>query len=312
MSAVREMSAVRAHAEGGPEALTFERAPVPPLGYGDVLVRVEAASFTPTELGWPSTWTDRTGRSRLPTIPGHEVSGIVEELGGGTTGAAVGDEVFGLTDWYRDGSAAEFVAVELRNLAPKPASVDHVQAAAAPLAGLTAWQALFVHGKLEGDQTVLIHGAAGGVGIFAVQLAKAAGARVIAGGRAAGAEVATGLGADAYLDLDREGPEKAAAEADLVIDMVGGGVLARTAESMRDGTILVSVADDPPARDGVEGVYFIVEPDRAHLSELARRIDAGEVRPIVGDVRPLSDAGEAFATKRRGGLPGKSVLRVGD
>jgi NADPH:quinone reductase-like Zn-dependent oxidoreductase len=303
------MWAVRAHAEGGPEALTFERSPVPSLGYGDVLVRVEAASFTPTELGWPSTWTDRTGRSRLPTIPAHEVSGVVEELGGGTTGAAAGDDVFGLTDWYRDGAAAEYVAVELRNLAPMPASVDHVQAAAAPLAGLTAWQGLFVHGRLEAGQTVLVHGAAGGVGVFAVQLAKAAGARVIAGGRAAGEELATELGADAYLDLDREGPEEAAAEADLVIDMVGEEVLAKTAESMRDGTVLVSVADDPPARDGVEGVYFIVEPDRAQLVELARWIDAGEVKPIVGDVRPLAETAEAFAAKRSGGLPGKSVLR---
>jgi NADPH:quinone reductase-like Zn-dependent oxidoreductase len=303
------MWAVRAHAEGGPEALTFERSPVPSLGYGDVLVRVEAASFTPTELGWPSTWTDRTGRSRLPTIPAHEVSGVVEELGGGTTGAAAGDDVFGLTDWYRDGAAAEYVAVELRNLAPMPASVDHVQAAAAPLAGLTAWQGLFVHGRLEAGQTVLVHGAAGGVGVFAVQLAKAAGARVIAGGRAAGEELATELGADAYLDLDREGPEEAAAEADLVIDMVGEEVLAKTAESMRDGTVLVSVADDPPARDGVEGVYFIVEPDRGQLVELARWIDAGEVKPIVGDVRPLAETAEAFAAKRSGGLPGKSVLR---
>jgi NADPH:quinone reductase-like Zn-dependent oxidoreductase len=304
------MSAVRAHAEGGPEALSFERAPLPALGYGDVLVRVEAASFTPTELSWPSTWIDRAGRPRLPTIPCHEVSGVVEELGGGTTGAAVGDEVFGLTDWYRDGAAAEYVAVELRNLAPKPASVDHVEAAATPLAGLTAWQALFVHGELKGGQTVLVLGAAGGVGIFAVQLATGAGARVIAAGRGAGSEVAAGLGADSYLDLDQDGPEEAAAEADLVIDIVGEEVLAKTVESMRPGTRIVSVADDPPARDGVEGFYFIVEPDRAQLGELARRIDAGALRPIVGDVRPLSEAADAFAAKRGGGLPGKSVLRV--
>jgi NADPH:quinone reductase-like Zn-dependent oxidoreductase len=305
------MSAVRAHAQGGPEALIFEQAPLPALGYGDVLVRVEAASFTPTELGWPSTWTDRSGKARLPTIPGHEVSGVVEGLGGGTTGAAVGDEVFGLTDWYRDGAAAEYVAVEARNLAPKPTSVDHVGAAAAPLAGLTAWQALFVHGSLDSGQTVLVHGAGGGVGIFAVQLGKAAGARVIAGGRGGAAAVVNELGADAYLDLDREGPEGAAAEADLVVDMVGGEVLARTVGSMRSGSTVVSIADDPPAGDGVEGIYFIVEPDRSQLRQLGQRIEAGEVKPIVGEVRPLSETAEAFAAKQRGGLPGKSVLRVG-
>ena len=305
------MDAARAHEEGGPEKLSFERAPLPALGYGDVLVRVEAASFTPTELDWPSTWSDRNGDSRLPSIPAHEVSGVVEELGDGTTGFAVGDEVYGLTDWYRNGAAAEYVAVEARNLAPKPVTIDHVEAAAVPLAGLTAWQGLFVHGQLRPDETVLIHGAAGGVGIFGVQLAKAIGARVIAGGRGEAAQVSGDLGADAFLDLDSESPGAAAAESDLVFDMVGGDVLAKSIEGAKPGTTVVSVADEPPAGDGVTGIYFIVEADRSQLSELARRVDAGELRPIVGEVRPLREAGEAFAAKRNGGLPGKSVLRAG-
>jgi NADPH:quinone reductase-like Zn-dependent oxidoreductase len=311
MAEGREMDAVRAHAEGGPEELSFERAPLPALGIGDVLLRVEAASFTPTELAWPSSWSDRNGTSRLPAIPAHEVSGVVEELGDGTTGFEVGDEVYGLTDWYRDGAAAEYVAVEARNLAPKPVTLDHVEAAAVPLAGLTAWQALFVHGRLQPDETVLIHGAGGGVGVFGVQLAKAIGARVIAAGRGEAGRVTAELGADAFLDLNGEGPEGAAAEADLVFDMVGGDVLARSIEGARSGTVVVSVADEPPAADGIQGMYFIVEAERSQLRELARRIDAGELRPIVGEVRPLREGAEAFAAKQNGGLPGKSVLRVG-
>src|SRR5438067_2017184 len=160
------MRALRIHGRGGPEGLSYEEAPMPEPGTGDVLVRVRAASFTPTELTWTSTWVDRLGHDRRPVIPGHEVSGVVEALGFGTARFAVGDAVYGLTDWYRDGSLAEYVAVEGRNLAPKPASLDHVRAAALPMPGLTAWQALFVHGGLSGGQTVLIHGAGGGWGAW--------------------------------------------------------------------------------------------------------------------------------------------------
>ena len=171
------MRALRLHQQAGPEGLTYEQAPAPEPGIGEVLIGVQAASFTATELEWPSTWVDRLGHDRRPVIPGHEVSGTVAALGYGATGFAVGDAVYGLTDWYRDGALAEYVAVEARNLAAKPVPLEHVEAAALSLAGLTAWQALFVHGRLAAGQRVLIHGKGGGVGSLAVQLAHAAGAR---------------------------------------------------------------------------------------------------------------------------------------
>ena len=162
------MLALRAQGRGSSEKLIYEQVPLPSPAIGDVLLEVHAASFTPTELDWPSTWVDRAGNARPTPIPAHEVSGTVIALGFGTTGFAVGDEVYGLTDWYRDGAAAGYVAVEARNLAPRPRSLDHVDSAAVPLAGLTAWQALFDHGGLSAGQNVLIHGAGGGVGVFAV------------------------------------------------------------------------------------------------------------------------------------------------
>lgn len=180
------MRALRLHERGGPEQLRYEQAPTPFVGIGDVLIRVHAASFTPTELNWPETWLDRAGRERLPTIPAHEVSGEVVALGNGTSGASVGEEVYAITDWYRDGGAAEYVAVEARNVASKPAGIDHGAAATVPLAGLTAWEGLFRHGSLQAGQTVLIHGAGGGVCTFAVELAAAAGAKVVASGRGRG------------------------------------------------------------------------------------------------------------------------------
>lgn len=152
------MRALRLHQQAGPEGLTYEQAPAPEPGIGEVLIGVQAASFTATELEWPSTWVDRLGHDRRPVIPGHEVSGTVAALGYGATGFAVGDPVYGLADWYRDGALAEYVAVEARNLAAKPVPLEHVEAAALSLAGLTAWQALFVHGRLAAGQRVLIHG----------------------------------------------------------------------------------------------------------------------------------------------------------
>src|SRR5438477_2741786 len=198
------MYALRAHERGEADGLRYEQAAPPMPGIGDVLVQVHAASFTPTEMDWPSTWVDRAGRDRRPVIPGHEVSGVVTALGYGTTGASIGDAVYGLTDWYRDGAAAELIAVEARNLAPKPATLSHSEAAAIPMAGLTALQALFDHGRLAAGQTVLILGAGGGVGTFAVQLARAAGARVLASARGWARDLVLGLGADAFVDMDRQ------------------------------------------------------------------------------------------------------------
>jgi NADPH:quinone reductase-like Zn-dependent oxidoreductase len=307
------MRALRAHERGGPETLVYEEAPDPAPGTGDALVRVLAASFTPTELDWSSTWVDRAGKDRRPIIPSHEVSGIVTGLGFGTTGVAIGDAVYGLTDWYRDGAAAEYVAVEARNLAPKPPTLDHATAAAIPMAGLTAVQALLDHGRLASGQTALILGAGGGVGAFAVQVARAAGARVVAGARASARDRIADLGAHAFVDTEQDDLAGAARAADLVFDLVGGETLARARSGMRDDSVVVSVVEPLAASDGGRGpraVFFVVEPNRGQLLELGRRITAAELRPVLGSVLPLGEGRAAFAAKQRGNSRGKSVLQV--
>ncbi|MEV5410567.1 NADP-dependent oxidoreductase [Thermopolyspora sp. NPDC052614] len=282
--------------------------PYPRAAENDVVVRVHAAGFIRTELDWPGTWTDRAGRDRTPSVLGHEVSGVVAELGYGTTGLTVGQRVFGLTDWARNGSLAEYVAVEARNLAPLPADVDHAVAAALPIAGLTAWQGLFDHGRLVAGQTVLIHGSAGGVGSIAVQLAREAGARVIGTGRAGDRETALGLGAHVFLDLQADALEDAG-QVDVVFDGIGGDVLDRSAALVRPGGTLVTIVAPPAVRppDG-KAIFFVVEPDRARLADLVRRVKDGRLRPIVGAVRTLAEAPSAFAPGRR--TAGKTIIRV--
>jgi NADPH:quinone reductase-like Zn-dependent oxidoreductase len=241
-------------------------------------------------------------------VPGHELSGVVVELGFGTTGLTVGQRVFGLADWTRNGSLAEYVAVEARNLAPLPADVDDTVAAALPISGLTAWQGLFDHGRLEPGQTVLIHGAAGGVGSIAVQLAREVGARVIGTGRAAHAETARGLGVDVFLDLQADRLEDAG-EVDVVFDVIGGEVRDRSAGLVRAGGTLVTIAAPPLTvrpRDG-RAIFFVVEPDRAQLARLAQRLRDGRLELIVA-VRPLPEAPGAFAHHRQS--PGKTIIRV--
>ncbi|BBX04356.1 NADPH:quinone reductase [Mycolicibacterium moriokaense] len=294
----------------GIDGLALGEMPYPHAAENDVIVQVHAAAFTPGELDWPGTWTDRAGRDRAPTIPGHEVSGVVTELGYGTTGLTVGQRVFGVTDWCRNGTLAEFVAVEARNLAPLSAGIDHITAAALPISGLTAWQGLFTHGQLRAGQTVLIHGAAGGVGSIAVQLAVEAGARVIGTGRAASRETALGLGAEDFIDLDRDRLE-ALDKVDMVFDVVGGQVLCRSAALVRPGGVLLSIAEPPPnPPDNILSVFFVVEPDRAGLAELELRLRDGRLHPLVGTIWSLDEAAAAFEPARRG--RGKTVIRVVD
>ncbi|MGY6026484.1 NADP-dependent oxidoreductase [Streptomyces spinosirectus] len=282
--------------------------PYPRAAVNDVIVRVHAAGFTPGELDWPTTWADRADRDRTPSVPGHELSGVVVELGYGTTGLSVGQRVFGMADWARNGTLAEYTAVEARNLAPLPADIDHTVAAALPISGLTAWQGLFDHGRLAAGQTVLIHGAVGGVGSLAVQLAHEAGARVIGTGRAAARDTALALGVDAFIDLQTDKLEDAG-EVDVVFDVIGGDILDRSAALVRAGGTLVTIAAPPKARprDG-RVVFFVVEPDRARLADLATRVRDGRLKPVVGAVRPLAEAPIAFAPGTR--APGKTVVRV--
>ncbi|MEV8092462.1 NADP-dependent oxidoreductase [Streptomyces nigra] len=294
--------------DAGVGGLTLSEVAHPHAAENDVIVEVHAAGFTPGELDWPSTWTDRAGRDRAPSVPGHEVSGVVTELGYGTTGLTVGQRVFGLTDWARNGTLAQYTAVEARNLAPLPADVDHVTAAALPISGLTAYQALFDHAHLTVGQTVLIHGAAGGVGSLAVQLAREAGARVIGTGRAADRQTTHDLGADEFVDLGAEKLEKVG-EVDVVLDVIGGEILERSAAVVRPGGTLVTIAEPVTVHPrGGRGVFFVVEPDRARLADLAQRVRDGRLKPIVGAVRPLAEATAAFAPGKR--VHGKTIIRV--
>ncbi|MET8770277.1 NADP-dependent oxidoreductase [Streptomyces sp. NPDC004658] len=292
----------------GAAGLTLEDLPRPHAAENDVILRVHAAGFTRGELDWPASWTDRAGRDRTPSVPGHEVSGVVAELGYGTTGLTVGQRVFGLTDWARDGSLAEYVAVEARNLAPLPADIDHTVAAALPISGLTAWQGLFDHAALGTGQTVLIHGAAGAVGSIAVQLAHEAGARVIGSGRAADRDTVLGLGAHAFLDLEADRLEEAG-QVDVVFDVIGGDILDRSAALVRAGGTLVTIAHPPTVHpDDGRALFFVVEPDRARLADLARRLRDGRLQVRVGEVRPLTEAAAAFTRKQR--AAGRTIIRV--
>lgn len=274
----------------------------------DVVVQVHASGFVNTELGWPSTWTDRLDRDRTPSIPGHELAGVVTALGYGTTGLSIGQRVFGLTDWSRDGTLAEYVAVEARNLAPLPGDVDFSVGASLPISGLTAWQGLIVHGRLRAGQRVIAHGAAGAVGSMVTQLAREFGAYVIGTGRAADRKPALDLGANEFVDLDNQVLEDVG-EVDLVFDLIGGDIGRRSARLVRAGGTLVSIVGPSEVRpvDGL-AVDFVVESDRAQLTEIVQRVRDGRLRTNIGTVALLDDAVAAFnSTARR---PGKTIIRL--
>jgi len=292
----------------GTKGMTLAERPEPQAAINDVMVEVHAAGFVGTELTWPSTWTDRVGRDRTPTIPGHELGGVVTALGYGTTGLAIGQRVFGLLDWYRDGSLAEYVAVEARNLAPLPDDVDFETGASLPISGLTAWQGLFDHGRLQAGQRVIAHGAAGAVGSMVVQLATLTGAHVIGTGRAADRQKVLDFGAKQFVDLDNEKLEDVGG-VDLVFDVIGGDIGKRSAALIRSGGTYVSIvgpSDTRPA-DG-RAIDFVVESDRAQLSEIVQRVRDGRLRTNIGTVASLDDAVAAFnPTERR---PGKTIIRI--
>jgi NADPH:quinone reductase-like Zn-dependent oxidoreductase len=282
--------------------------PEPQAAINDVVVEVHASGFVPTELEWPSTWTDRLERTRTPSIPGHELAGVVTALGYGTTGLSVGQRVFGITDWYRDGTLAEYAAVEARNLAPLPGDVDFTVGASLPISGLTAWQGLFEHGRLQAGQSVLVHGAAGAVGSMVTQLACEFGAYVIGTGRAADRQTALDFGANEFVDLENDAL-KDVGRVDLVFDVIGGDIGKRSAGLIRAGGTLVSVVGPPEARPA-EGlaIDFVVESDRGQLSEIVQRVRDGRLRTNIGNVSPLDDAVAAFnRTERR---KGKTIIRV--
>ena len=296
--------------DAGTKGMTLTQRPEPHAAINDVVVRVHASGFVPTELTWPSTWADRLGRDRTPTIPGHELAGVVTALGYGTTGLSVGQRVFGLADWYRDGTLAESIAIEARNLAPLPGDVDFTVGASLPISGLTAWQGLFDHGRLRAGQSVLAHGAAGAVGSMVTQLARLAGAYVIGTGRAADRQAALGFGANEFVDLANDDLEDVGG-VDLVFDLIGGDIGKRSARLVRAGGTLVSIVGPVEARpaDGL-AVDFVVESDRAQLTEIVQRVRDGRLRTNIGTIASLDDAVATFNPAGR--RVGKTVIRVHD
>jgi NADPH:quinone reductase-like Zn-dependent oxidoreductase len=292
----------------GTAGMTLMEQPAPEPALNEVVVAVHASGLTSGELTWPSTWTDRLGRDRTPSIPGQQLAGVVSALGYGTTGLSVGQRVFGLTDSHRGGGLAEYVAIEARNLAPLPGDVDFTVAASLPMPGLTAWQGLFDHGRLEVGQSVVVHGAAGSVGSMVTQLAREFGAYVIATGRAADRQTALDFGAMEFVDLENDALEDIGG-VDLVFDVIGGDIQKRSAGLIRAGGTLVTIAGPPEARpaDG-RAIDFVVAADRAELGALVRRVREGRLRTNIGVVASLDDAVAAFNPTER--IRGQTMIRI--
>lgn len=298
------MHAIRQHPPGGLASLVHEQIETPTPGPGETLIRVHAAAITRDELDWPS--------DRLPAIPSYELSGVVAALGPDVDNVEVGEAVYALNDFDREGAAADYTVVPAAFLAPKPRSLGHVESAALPLAGLSAWQGLFVHGELSEGERLLVHGAAGGVGHLAVQLARARGAYVIGTASAANVEALRELEVDEAVDHSSARFEDVVSDVDLVFDTAGGERLERSPAVLRPGGRLVSVAVEPPSRSGITSTYFVVEPSREQLVELAELVDEGRVRPAIDQVFPLVDARKAFERIEGDHRRGKIVLRVAD
>lgn len=307
------MRAIRIHEHGGPEVLRYEEAPRPAAAAGEVLVRVHAAGVNPVDWKVVRGGVRDLGRP-LPYIPGYDASGVIAAVGEGVSGWKVGDEVFVYQELGRGGAYAEYMAVRAEHVARKPGNVGHVEAAGVPLAALTAWQALFEVADLQPGQTVLIHAAAGGVGTFAGQLAKAKGARVIGTASERNHEFLRSIGADEVIDYRKVRFEDVVKDVDVVLDAVGGETLERSYAVVKKGGIVVTIAGRPAeekaAASGVRAKWFLVRPDGGQLAEIARMIEAGTVRPVVSEVFPLAEAARAHEQSQAGHTRGKIVLRV--
>ncbi|KAA0895482.1 NADP-dependent oxidoreductase [Oryzomonas rubra] len=308
------MKAVRIHAYGGPEALVYEDAPLPQPGKDEILVRVHAAAVNPVD------WKIREGHlkgmldSRLPLIMGWDVSGTVEAVGPEVVRFKVGDEVFSRPDIARDGAYAEFIVIRENEAAFKPQSIDHLHAAAIPLAGLTACKSLFAAAKLSAGQTILIHGAAGGVGTYAVQLAKWKGAHVIATASERNHDYLRELGADEVIAYQNVRFEDKVRDVDVVFDTIGGETQTRSWNVVKQGGVLVSIVSPPSQEEavahGVRPEFVFIQPDAAELSALAKLVDSGKLRVMVEAVLPLAEARRAQELSQNGHTRGKIVLKV--
>lgn len=304
------MKAIRLHQVDGPDSLLYEDAPKPGPKDNQMLVRVSATAITPTEFAWyPTFHSPEGGARRFPIILGHEFSGVVDAIGPACTGVQVGDAVYGLSDWFIDGAQAEYCLTVPANVAPKPVSLKHAEAAVVPISALTAWQGLIDRAHLSEGQRVLIHGAAGGVGSFAVQLARYKKAHVITTASAANADFVKTLGAHEVIDYRTTPFEMVVRDVDVVLDTVGGDTRDRSWGVLRKGGQLVTIAADAErlSQPRVRDAFFIVEPNRSQLIEISRLIDAGSVKPVVGTVFPMKHFREAYEQKP---ARGKNVLQI--
>ena len=306
--------AVRIHNYGGPEVLQYEAAPRPKPGKGEVLIRVHAAGVNPID------WKVRAGYMKdfiphsFPLILGWDVSGVIEEVGPNVSRFKKGDEVYSLPDHTRNGAYAEYIVVRESEVALKPNALHHVRAAAVPLAALTAWQALFDTGQLQPEQSVLIHAAAGGVGHFAVQLAKWKGAHVVGTASAKNHEMLYKLGADELIDYTTQRFEDVTRNIDVVLDTIGGDTQERSWQVLKKGGVLVSLVQPPSENKakehGVRGIRLGVRPNGQDLVEIAKIVDAGKLAPVIDRILPLSEARRAHELSQSGHTRGKIVLPV--
>lgn len=299
--------------QAGPEGLVFGEVPEPRPGEGEVLVRVCATAVTPTEFDWVPTFKTRTGGPRpFPIVLGHEFSGVVGEVGDAVRGLKVGDAVYGMNDWFTNGAEAESCVAPAAAVAAKPGTLGHTRAAVVPISALTAWQGLFEHCRLKAGERVLVHGGAGGVGVFAVQLARWRGAHVIATTSAHNLNFVCSLGADQAIDYHATPFEQAVRDVDVIFDTVGGETLDRSWSVLKPGGRLVTIAAQSEALTEPRGreAFFIVEPSQEQLAEISSLLDAGFLRAFVEAVFRLDQAPAAYARAKRGGMRGKVILRV--
>jgi NADPH:quinone reductase-like Zn-dependent oxidoreductase len=310
------MKAIRMHSYGGPEVLRYEDAPRPQIRKGEVLIRVHAAGVNPLDWKVRAGLLNGSVQHKLPLIPGWDVSGVVDEVGPGVSRFKKGEEVFAMSDPNRDGSYADYIAVHEATIARKPKSLFHVHAAATPVAALTAWRSLFDLGHLQSGQRILIHGGSGGVGHFAVQLAKWKGAHVLATASTNNQELLRSLGADETIDYTTQEFEDVAHKIDMVLDTIGGATLERSWPVLKKGGVLISLVQPPSQENanqfGVRGMMCSVQPDGAQLSKIAKLIDSGKLRPTIDRILPLSEARRAHELSQNGHVHGKIVLRVKD
>jgi NADPH:quinone reductase-like Zn-dependent oxidoreductase len=312
---MNQMKAVYLPKKGGAESLISGEILRPNPQTSQVLVKVHATAIMPTEVQWIPTFQTRSGGPRpFPVVLGHEFSGVIADTGPNVSNFQVGDEVFGLNDWFTNGAQAEYCVVDEAGLARKPKSLGHTEAAVVPISALTAWQGLFEKGNLQRGQRVLIHGAAGSVGMFAVQLARWCGARVIATASSANLDFVRALGADQIIDYRKTGFEDVICDVEVVFDPVGGETLARSWNVLKPQGRMVTVAtsSEQSSEPRVRDAFMIVRADGSQLARIADMIDSGELRVFLGQTFELAAAREAYASAVQGGRRGKVALQVID